>query len=379
LAIRLLDEDGRIMRETEVILLDGAEKRLRLEGIESTPVVSALRGFSAPVKLTTDAPDKDAYVLLAADPDLFNRWEAGQSLARALILARAGGKADEVGEERFAEAIGRSLDDQSAEPAFKALIVSLPSENDLALATQGADPTAIHEAREALRARLAVHLHSALERLHAGLQERGEFLVDAEAAGRRALRNAALDLMAANATPPARARARAHYRGSANMTDMIGGLSALMRMGGPDFDDALEDFYKRWKDDPLVIDKWFALQARDPDEGALGRVLALTAHPAFDARTPNRLRALVQTFAAANPSRFHDPSGAGYRFLADQILAVDGFNPMTAARLVEPLCAWQRYAPDLAALMRAELSRIADAPNLSANVREQVARALGEA
>ena len=378
LALGLLDEDGRVLRDTEVIVLDGAERRVRIEGIDRTPVLSALRGFSAPVKLTTDAPAKDAYVLLAADPDLFNRWEAGQTLARGLILARAAGNIDEVGEERFAEAMGRAMEDQSSDPAFKALLLTLPSENDLAIAVKDADPAAIHEAREALRWRMATHLAQELRRLHGGLQESGEFSADAEAAGRRALRNAALELLAAEPSGRNRDRARGHFHAAANMTDAIAGLNALMLLGGPDFDAALAEFYEQWKDEPLVIDKWFAIQARDPDEGVLGRVLGLTAHPAFDARTPNRLRALIATFASMNPARFHDPSGAGYRFLADQILMVDGFNPMTAARLVEPLCGWENFAPDLAAQMKAQLARIAAQPKLSKNVLELVTRALGD-
>jgi len=377
-AFGLLDEDGRTLRGTEVVVLTGPEQRLRLEGIERTPVISALRGFSAPVNLTTDAPAKDAYVLLAADPDLFNRWEASQNLARALILARAAGDVDEVSEERFADAMGRALDDQSAEPAFKALLLALPSEQDLALARADADPAAIHEAREALRHRIATHLDASLQRLHEGLTDGAEFSPDAEAAGRRALRNAALELLAAHPNGRNRDRARAHFSGASNMTDAMGGLVALMHMGGPDFDHALDAFYARWKDEPLVIDKWFAIQARDPNEDALERVIGLTAHPAFDAKTPTRLRALVQTFAAYNPARFHDPSGAGYRFIADQIIATDAINPMTAARLVEPLGVWARFRPELAALMKAELARISEHPSLSKNVLELAAKALGE-
>ncbi len=154
----LFDEDGRILREPEALVLEGDELRLRLDGIDRPPVVSALRGFSAPVNFQSNAPSKDAYVLLAADTDLFNRWEAGQTLARNLILARAAGAPDEVGEERFADALGRALNDQSAGPAFKALLMALPSESDLALARGGADPAAIHAAREVLRGRIAVHL-----------------------------------------------------------------------------------------------------------------------------------------------------------------------------------------------------------------------------
>jgi aminopeptidase N len=376
-ALGLLDEDGRPLRDTEVIVLDKAEQHFRIDGVARAPVLSALRGFSAPVNLTTDAPAKDAYVLLASDPDQFNRWEAGQGLARDLILGRARGGPDEVGEERFAEAMGRALADQSADAAFKALMLTLPSESDLALAWRGADPAAIHEARDALRRRLATHLSEALARLHGALQDKGAFSADAEAAGRRALRNAALSLLAADPTERNRARARLHFESAGNMTDSIAGLGALMLMGGPEFEAALTTFYGRWKNEPLVIDKWFALQASDQSADALQRVIRLTTHPDFDAKNPNRLRALVQSFAA-NQARFHDPSGAGYRFLADQVLAVDAVNPMTAARLVQPLGDWARYDPALGQLMRAQLARIAAAPNLSKNVYELVARALGE-
>jgi aminopeptidase N len=376
IAFGLIDEDGRPLRDTEVIVLDAPSRRVRLENVARMPVVSALRGFSAPVNLTSDAPAKDAYVLLAADPDLFNRWEAGQGLARDLILARAAGRPDEVGEERYAEALERALKDQSADPAFKALLLALPSEADLAVIAAPADPAAIHAARGALRARMAAHLEVELLDLHARLQEPEAFSPDAEQAGRRALRNAALELMAAHSTPQSRERAKAHYQGAGNMTDAMGGLVALMELGGEAFETALADFYTRWKDEPLVIDKWFALQARDPAEGALGRVLGLTAHPAFEAQNPNRLRALVATFANYNQDRFHDPSGAGYRFLADQVLATDGFNPNIAARLMEPLGQWARYRPELGALMRAELERIRNSPGLSKNVVELAAKAL---
>ena len=181
--IGLLDQDGRTQAfvrdgqatDETVIVLDGAKTKVTLTGVDERPVVSALRGFSAPVKLTSNAEAKDRYVLLAGDPDLFNRWEAGQELARALILGRATGMPDEVGEERYAEAVGRALADQAADPAFKALLLMLPSEPDLALAMAPADPAEIHQAREALRLRLSLHLADELKRLHSGLQAAGEF------------------------------------------------------------------------------------------------------------------------------------------------------------------------------------------------------------
>jgi aminopeptidase N len=382
--IGLLDENGRRQSfalpgadraEEAVVVLVATEKVVSIEGVDR-PVVSALRGFSAPVTLRTDAPADDRYVLLASDPDLFNRWEAGQTLAEQLILGRAGGAPDEAGEARYARAVGRALGDQSADAAFKALLLSLPEEGDLALAMSPADPQAIHLAREALRASLARELKADLERIHDEQGEAGAFSADAEAAGRRALANAVLELLAAHPAPDVEARARRHFEEASDMTRAIGGLNALMRIGGQAYDAALEAFYARWKDEPLVLDKWFAVQARSPGPDALQRVEALTRHPDFDPTTPNRLRAVVQVFAGFNPARFHDPSGAGYRFLADQILAVDGFNPMTAARLIEPLASFRRYRPELSALMKAELERIVAAEGLSKNVYELASRAL---
>ncbi|MBU1376024.1 MAG: aminopeptidase N [Alphaproteobacteria bacterium] len=369
------ERDGQAVDET-VVVVDKAEMKVTLTGVDSLPVVSALRGFSAPVVMTTDAQPKERYVQLASDPDLFNRWESGQDLAAELILGRAAGKPDEVGEERYAEAVGRALVDQASDPAFKALLLALPAETDLALLRNPVDPAANHAARDALRLRLALHLNGELRHIHTGLQDLGEFSPDAAGAGRRALRNAALELMAANPRAEVADIAFGHYQASINMTDMIGGLNALMLIGGPLYEEALTDFYSRWKDEPLVVDKWFALQARDPNEEATGRILGLTAHPAFDEKNPNRLRALVSSFANFNPARFHDPSGAGYRFLADQIIAVDRFNPMTAARLVDPLGGWKRLKPELGKLMRAELERIVAIEGLSKNVYELATRAL---
>jgi len=383
----LLDGDGAVLSfkapgadqaaQEALIVLEQAETRVRLEGVASAPVVSALRAFSAPVKLTSNAPEQDGYVLLASDPDLFNRWEAGQTLAVRLMLERAAARPDAQGEARFAIALKRGLTDQSSEAALKALLLSLPGEQDLSLAMSPADPAAIHDAREALRARMAATLGETLEALHLELGAGGAFSPDAASAGRRALCNASLNLLAAAPTAAVAERAARHYYDATNMTDAMGGLNALMLIGGEPFDRALDHFYDRWKDEPLVIDKWFAIQAANPAPDALERVRRLMKHPAFDAKNPNRLRAVVSSFTSGNPSRFHDPSGAGYTFLADQILAVDGFNPTVAARLLEPLGAWRRYKPALAELMLAQLRRIAATPGLSKNVHELAAKAIG--
>ena len=382
----LLDKDGRIQSfnasgkeksdPEAVLVLESVSQTFELTDVQSEPVISGLRGFSAPVHLRPDTPPQDRYVLLASDPDLFNRWEAGQGLAADLIKARASGKADTDGEARFAKALGRALSDQAADQAFKALLITLPSEPDLAMSMLPADPAAIHLAREGLRAGLANALGETLTTLHDELASDVPFSPDAAGAGRRALRNAALDLLSADPNAGVIARAQDHYRSATNMTEAMGGLNALLVLGGDALDAALADFYSRWESEPLVIDKWFALQARNPAADALRRVMALTVHPAFDAKNPNRLRALIQTFASANPARFHAPDGAAYSFLADQILAVDKFNPMTAARLIEPLGGWRRYEVDLGVKMRAQLERIRSRPGLSKNVSELAEKAL---
>ena len=382
--VGLLDQEGRPLRftgpegETDetVIVIEDAETTVRLDGVAAEPVVSALRGFSAPVTLSSSASQEHRYILLASDPDLFNRWEAGQSLASDLILARAAGRPGETGERRWAEAVGRALADQSADHAFKALLLSPPSEADLALLMRPIDPQAIHAARETLRATLGRTLAEPLSRLHDDLAGGGDFSAAAEAAGRRALRNTALHLLVIAERPGAVTRAEGHLVAATNMTDALGGLEALSRAGGEPYERALAAFYERWRHEPLVVDKWFALQARGPQEDVLGRVVGLTTHPAFEPKNPNRLRALVSTFASANPARFHAPDGSGYRFLVDEILAVDAFNPKTAARLVEPLAGWRRLKPELAERAKAEVERLVGSPTLSKNVQELAAKAL---
>jgi aminopeptidase N len=379
----LLDADGAPLgftrdgapAEETVLVCEGEDTRFELANVTSPPVVSALRRFSAPVRLSSNAAPGDRYILLAGDPDLFNRWEAGQTLAADLILRRAAGDPDAAGESRWAAAVGRALEDRSAEPAFKALLLSPPTEADLSLLQAPYAPAAVHTAREHLRAVLGQALSPQLSDLHEALADTGAFSPTAEPAGRRALRNAALHLLVAARAPGVDARAAGHFEAAANMTDALAGLDALAALGGLAYEAALAGFYDRWAHEPLVIDKWFALQARGPEPGVLGRVLGLLTHPAFDARNPNRLRALVQTFAGNLPA-FHAPDGSGHRFLVDQILLVDGFNPKTAARLVEPLGAWRRLTPELSADLRGQLERLASAPGLSKNVTELATKAL---
>ena len=348
-----------------------------LTDVAEAPVLSVLRHFSAPVILTVSEPAEHAFARFKGDADPFNRWEAAQNLARTIMLDPEPAPALV---DSFAAALKACLTDPALEPAFKALIMILPSESDLAQVMNPIDPAFIHGRRKGLKAALSAQLFDTLHDLYDDIIAPGTFSPDAASAGQRALRNALLDLMlsgyeqSTDQTKLAQL-AEAHFAAATNMTDMVGAVNALMNIQGAPYQNALDAFYARFQNEPLVIDKWFALQAGCPHAATLARVEALKNHPDFDARTPNRWRALVQAFAN-NQSAFHDKSGGGYGFLTEQILKVDTFNPMTAARLIEPLSRYRFYAEPYAGLMKAALETIIKAPNLSKNVLELASKAL---
>ncbi|WP_126422940.1 aminopeptidase N [Asticcacaulis excentricus] len=360
---------GESVTEALFLLTEGQAQWV-LEAVTQTPVISALRGFSAPVKLTLDEPEAHRFARFRGDPDPFNRWEAAQSLAKALILDPQGAAA------AYAEALRATLTDPTLDAAFKALISGLPTEMDLAQSLTPVDPAFIHARRKAFKAELAAALKADAEALYAALPVEPTFSPDAASAGRRALRNALLDLIVAADAPAATALAEKHYRDASNMTDQMAGLSALSQVHGPAYQDALDDFYARFKSEPLVLDKWFAVQAACAHPETLTRVRSLVTHPDFDRKVPNRWRSVAQAFAANNPAIFHDISGEGYAFIADEILSVDRFNPMTAARLIEAFGGFKRYAEPHRGLMHAALERIVATEGLSKNVGELAGKAL---
>ncbi|MFT4089502.1 MAG: aminopeptidase N [Asticcacaulis sp.] len=360
-------------------ILTAPEAELVLENVNEAPVISALRHFSAPVKLSLSEPDAHKFARFKGDTDPFNRWEAAQTLARTLILDASG----EV--SAYAATLGDTLRDESLDQAFKALILGLPTETDLAQALTPVDPQFIHNRRKTFKAELSQTLFADLITAYEALETPSSqgFSADAAAAGRRALRNALLDLLLAGygvATPEQKARLeallQAHSRSADNMTDAMAALNGYTYIHGAAYDQALGEFYDKEKTEPLVIDKWFAVQAACAHPETLDRVQRLIAHPDFDDRTPNRWRAVVQAFASNNPATFHHPSGRGYDFVVDQILAVDKFNPMTAARLVDVFSAHRRYAAPYGDKMKAALERIAKSEKLSKNVTELTEKAL---
>ncbi len=336
------------------------------------PTASILRGFSAPVTLHRDQSAEDRAFLLAHDTDAFNRWEAGRSLTRETLLAMlADGTAPATA---YLDAL-KTAATADLEPAFRALVLSLPSEDDLA---QGAveaglvpDPTRIYETRRELSKIIATHLEQDLATLYGTLTQSGPYSPEAEAAGARSLRNTALRFLT---LLDGGTRARAQYDTADNMTDQLAGFACLLEAGDSD---VAAQFYDQWQADRLVIDKWFMLQTSHaaPDQ-AVATAERLTRHPDFDWKNPNRFRATIAGLTAGNPAGFHDPSGAGYQFLAKWLLKLDGANPQTAARMSTAFETWARYDADRQGLMRAELEAMSKTSGLSRDLQEMVARML---
>jgi aminopeptidase N len=381
-AMGLLTPDGtEILPETTLVLdtptashafdLAALAKKAGV-AVPDRVIPSLLRGFSAPVILETTLSSADRLVLLAHDTDPFNRWEAGRSLMRETLMGMLLGGAPDPAV--FA-ALERVLNDDGLDPAFRALALALPSEDDIAQAAHAGglvpDPGAIHAARLALQRAMAAALAPVLARLYTAMDPGPGYSPAADQAARRALRNACL-LMLGRIEGPA--RARAHFAAASNMTDELAGFVALTEAGDPD---AAAQFYDRWHQDRLVMDKWFQVQVAHADPAvAVATAARLCAHPLFDWTNPNRFRAVIGGLSAGNPAGFHDPSGAGYRFVADWLIRLDGKNPQTAARMSTAFETWARYDADRQALMRAELDRIAAHPGLSRDLAEMVGRLL---
>ena len=378
----LLGKNGSEMARG-VLVLDQAERTFEFTGIAEPPIPSVNRGFSAPVKLVTDLSEDDLAFLAARDGDPFNRWQALQSISTRLFIdnvaALRAGTAPRR-HEKLMVALAAILDDASLEPAFVALALVPPGEGDIARKIgRDIDPDAIHRARAALRTEIGERLAPTLSTLYGRLAAAGGYSPDAIGAGRRSLRNAALDLMAAHAKPEAIARAWRQYENADNMTDRMAALSTLSLHDVPERARALDDFYRRYESDALVTDKWFSLQAAIPQGDTLGKVRALTNHPAFSFANPNRMRALIGVFAHGNPTQFNRADGAGYEFIADTVLALDPKNPQVAARLATAFRSWRTLEAGRQAKAEAALQGIRAAAGLSRDVADIAERALAPA
>jgi len=392
LAIGLLAEDGtelatrlegerEAMNGTRVLVLGEAEQRFVFEGVPSRPTPSLPRGFSSPVKLA-GMPRERLRFLAAHDTDPFVRWDAAQQYATAVLLdlvsARRGGEALSL-DAGLIEALAATLAGAAADPAFAAEALTLPGESWLADQMQEVDVEGIHQVREFARAETGRRLGGALDAAYARFSESGEYRIDGASVGRRALKNACLAYLIAPGDDAPIALAKAQFDAGRNMTDVLAALAVLASVDRPARQSALDSFYDAWRGDNLVLDKWFAIQATSSLPDTIERVQELARHRDFDLGNPNRMRALVASFAMGNPARFHDASGQGYRFLADTIIAVDATNGQVAARLVPALGTWRRYDPARQALMTAELERILGTPGLSRNSFEMASKSLARA
>ncbi len=373
----LLNDAGHEIT-SRTLLLSETEQSFVFNDIAEPPVPSLLRRFSAPAKLS-GMPPAQLQFLAAHDTDPFVRWESGQQYATHLLLDMAAawrrGETPAL-DQGLIEAFAATLRDADRDQAFAAEALTLPSEAFLADQTGVVDVDAIHAARDIARVAIGAALNAELSTAYDRLTDNGPYRIDGASIGRRALRNTCLAYLTAGGNADGIARAKAQFDAGENMTDVLAALLVLSAIDRPERRAALDAFHARWRSDDLVLDKWFAIQAMSPLPGTLDAVRTLSRHPDFDLRNPNRMRALIASFASGNQVRFHAASGGGYRFLADTIIALDPNNSQIAARLVPPLGQWRRFDPARQALMKQELQRIHDTPNLSKGTFEMASRSL---
>jgi aminopeptidase N len=369
------DDDGTA---THMFMLTEPQQTFTFDNLPSRPVPSLLREFSAPVKLK-GIPEDRLRTLAARDSDPFVRWDSAQQYAtqRLLDMVAALTRGEKPPTDTgLIDAARATLACADEDHAFAAEALILPAESILADHMEIADVDNIHTARDAARAAIADALRPELRDTYQRLTDTGgPYTIDGPAIGRRALRNACLGYLAANGNPEGIRLAEAQFDIGHNMTDVLAALTMLSAVDCPERTQALDAFHARWRSDPLVLDKWFSIQATSPLADTIENVQNLARHPDFQPGNPNRVRALVGSFTS-NQVRFHDISGAGYSFLTEAIIQIDPSNPQVAARLVAPLGQWRRYDTSRQLLMQAELRRILARPDLSRNTHEMVSKSL---
>ncbi|MGB3809634.1 MAG: aminopeptidase N [Parvibaculum sp.] len=375
-----LDDEEKAKGTTRVLNLTERTQTFRFHNVEEKPVPSLLRGFTAPVTLSANLKERDWVFLMTHDSDPFNRWEASQRYASGLLISlvealQAGTRLRKG--EAFAEMTRKLLADKKLDPDFVAQMIQLPGEQTIAqLIRENVDVDAIHEAREHLRLSIAGAIKDELLAAYRRQRIEGPYSPDASHAGRRALRNICLSYLAILPGSDGVALAARHFAEADNMTDQIAALGVLVNIDCPEREEALAAFYDQWKDDHLVMDKWLAIQATSSLPGTLDNVNRLLRHPAFTIRNPNKVRALITSFATANQVRFHAADGAGYALVADKVLELDSLNPQVAARLLGAFKSWRQFAPKRRALMSKQLARIAGVEGISRDVFEIATKTL---
>ncbi len=400
-----LAHEAQAVQGQRTFVLTQAQETLQFIGISSEPVPSILRGFSAPVILEFDYSEDQLLALLAHDSDAFNRWEAAQRLGlqtalsalNAIATNSIANNVDKItgnspfSSENLAQSFAGSrivsalrdvLRSPDLDAAFKELVLTLPSETYIAEQLDVVDPQAIHAVRGAMRLAMAVALQDDWAAAYEANRDTGAYLPDSVSSGRRALANLSLHMLCLGSEDTQRdiwhGKAYQRFKDAGNMTDRFGALAALVASGSPHAAPALEKFHAMFKNEALVIDKWFALQAGTSDSGGniLPRVRQLMQHFDFNLKNPNRARSLIFSYCSANPAAFHRADAAGYVFWADQVLALDAINPQVAARLARALDRWKKLAQPYQDAARHAIERVAAKADLSNDVREVVSRAL---
>lgn len=378
ISIGLIGKDGKDM-ESRVLSLTEKKQTFSFDNITEQPVVSLNRGFSAPIKLKTTYSNDDLAFLMANDTDEFARWEAAQTYGTNLLLdmIAAHQKGEELTkDDQFIHAIDAILHDTALDKDYVALCLLLPGENYLAEQMDVIDVDAIHHTRQVLRTFIADHFKDDLLALYRALRSDQPYKPDATSAGERSLKNVCLAYLADLDDPALMAMVSAQYHNADNMTDRMAALGILANKDCKGHDEALSDFYTRFKDDPLVVDKWLSAQALSYLPSTLATVKELMSHEAFSIKNPNKVRSLIGAFVHGNQVNYHEASGAGYEFHADQILVLDKINPQIAARMLSPLGKWRHFDENRQTLMKAQLQRILDTKGLSNDTFEMASKSL---
>jgi len=382
LPLQLAGESSAV-GSTRVLSVTEAEQTFVFQGIEARPLPSLLRGFSAPVKLSFPYDRDQLMFLMQHDSDGFNRWEAGQQLAVQVLQELIGqhqlGQALQL-DPRLLKALDTVLGDTSLDAAMVAEMLSLPGEGYLTEISQVADVDAIHAAREFARRQIAEHLFEPLwtrYQANRAVSRNTAYVASAEHFARRSLQNIALSYLMLSVKPQVLEATLEQFEQCDNMTERLTALAVLVNSPfEAERAKALESFAEHFKDNPLVMDQWFSVQAASTLPGGLARVKALMQHPAFTLKNPNKVRAVVGAFAGQNLVNFHAADGSGYRFLADLVIELNALNPQIASRQLAPLTRWRKYDAARQALMKGELERILAAGELSSDVYEVVSKSL---
>jgi aminopeptidase N len=370
-----LQGEGGSVGTTRMLELKQGREQFHFMSIPEPPVPSLLRGFSAPVKVGFDYSSDDLMFLMAHDSDGFNRWDASQRISQDILLNMVVDR-DYLPPAGYISAFGKALVDRDTDQALLSEILTLPGESYLGDQMEQVAVEAIHDSREALKTLLARELKEDLLRVNRDNREQGPYDISPASIARRSLRNLALGYLMQLDDPLVTELCVGQYRDGHNMTDVITALGLIAHSEAKEREELLDDFYQRWSDDPLVLDKWFTVQAISKRGDTIGSVKKLMQHPGFNIRNPNKVRALIGAFCGGNPNHFHAGDGAGYELLGDAVRQLDPLNPQIAARLLRLMARWRRYDERRQQLMKTQLEKIVGMDGVSKDVFEVASKCL---